>query len=206
MRTRTLFALTLSLLVSLLHASAQDRRRGDGFSEFKLIRSRNIFDPNRRAPRNTERRTDSRRPDSFTLTGTMVTDTKTLAFFSGTRSEYSRVIPVGSSVGPFKVKTIAAAQVELERDGKVLTLPMGRTLQLENASGASAPEVVDTPPPTEAPPEGSGPSDAPPTGSISSAAPPGSPVAPSNGSSAPPGDKNEVLRRMMERRQKEMSK
>src|SRR4030095_6999864 len=108
------------VLASVMDVAAQSEPAKKGFEAFHLLRTRNVFDPNRRAPRSEEsRRSNSRgRPDSFTLTGTMVTESKTLAFFSGSRSEFNRVIPVGESVGDFKLKAIEAGQVQLERDGK----------------------------------------------------------------------------------------
>ena len=198
------------LLVSASFAQTPNAPTGKGFDAFPLLRSRNVFDPNRRAPRTEE--SQARRPgqsrnrtDSFTLTGTMVTEGKTLAFFSGTRAEYSRVIAVGESIGDFKLKTIAAGQVELERDGKATALAIGRTLQLE---GTHAPEGPDTPEETvdsNTPPASAGTSpDAASLGSTSPSVAPGAP----GGATVPgaPPDKAELMRRMMERRQKEMSK
>jgi hypothetical protein len=213
MKTSIHAIISIALLGSVLPftfaANGQGESRRRGFEAFHLVQTRNIFDPNRRAPRNEEsRRSENRnRPDAFTLTGTMVTATKTLAFFNGSRSDYSRVIPVGQNVGPFKLKTISTSQVELERDGKPITLPIGRTLQIEGSSNGGAPEIVDGPsqPP---PPESPGPA------STSTASAPGVPGAPTvtvpaagaSGSTPPSNDPAEIRRRMMERRQQEMSK
>ncbi len=163
-----------------------------GYDAFSLVRTRNIFDPNRRPARNEpppEARPPSgtrSRPSSFTLTGTMVAEGRALAFFSGSRSEYSKVIPVGETVAGYKVVTISPNQAELEREGKRVMLAVGHRFQIEGVTDeASGPETAgpDAPPP----------------------AVPG-PNAAATPAPAATNDKAEILRRMMERRQKEMSK
>ena len=196
------------MLAPDLFAQAPSEPIGKGFEAFRLLRTRNVSDPNRRAPRE-PRGDESRRSgpprsrtDSFNLLGTMVTEGKTLAFFGGTRSEYSRIIPVGESVGDFKLKSIGVGQVELERDGKTTTLIIGRTLQLEGTRAPEGPDIPEeTVDPNTPPQPGASPTS---PGSTSPSADPGSPGA--SGAPAPSNDKNEVLRKMMERRQKELSK
>ncbi len=170
-----------------------------GFKTFHLIQTRNVFDPNRRPSRveiPTQRTSTTKtrsRSNSLSLTGTMVTTGKSLAFFNGSRSEYSKVIGVGDSVADFKVAAINAMQVELEKDGKRTSIAVGSQLTLEG----STVETVSTEPgaPSDDAPET--PTDATTTGA------PNPPSAP-----APAGsdDKNDVVRRMMERREKEMKK
>jgi len=218
------------LMISAVGSRAQSAAKEKGFEAYRLVQTRNVFDPNRRAPRGEEQRRSGpprSRNDSFTLTGTMVTEGKTLAFFSGSRSEFSRVIPVGESVGDFKVKAIEAAQVELEHDGKATTLAIGRTVQLEGTGAPDGPETAEES--AETPPETGVPAPTPDASPPGGSRPPGdqrpfgdsrqsrdsrqvgdsrSPSGPSSSpsGSTPSNDKNEVLRRMMERRQQEMSK
>ena len=78
------------MLAPDLFAQTPSEPTGKGFEAFRLLRTRNVFDPNRRAPRE-PRGDESRRSgpsrsrtDSFNLLGTMVTEEKTLAFFGGT--------------------------------------------------------------------------------------------------------------------------
>lgn len=178
----------LWLAVPTVHGQAAPK----GYDAFSLVRTRNIFDSNRRAARN-EPPPDSRssvgapRPSSFTLTGTMVAEGRSLAFFSGSRSEYSKVIPVGEVVAGYKVVAITPMQAELERDGKRMVLAVGHRFQIEGSS--------DEP----SGPETSGPEASP-------APTPPDPNAAATPAPAPTSDKTEILRRMMERRQKEMSK
>ena len=180
-----------SLSAGGLHAADTPK----GFDAFRLVKTRNIFDPDRRAARV---ETPSQRPgpppartNSILVTGTMVTDGKALVFFSGSVPEYNKVVPVGGSIADFKVKEISSAQVELERAGKQIIVGVGKQVPLEGSTAAIAPPapagVAIDAAPTDAPP------DAP---------------APAENKPAGPGadEPNEVLRRMMERRQKEMSK
>lgn len=164
-----------------------------GFEAFRTVRTRNIFDPNRRpvrvetpapAPRPQVSYTPRSRSNSLTLTGTVITNERSLAFFGGSRSEFNKVLTVGDTVAGMKVAAITPAGVTLENGATPTELAVGRYLNLDGgpASG-SAPEPVETNDPASPNPE---------------TAPAATP--------APTGDKNDVLRRMMERREKEMSK
>ena len=165
-----------------------------GYDAYKMVRTRNIFDPNRKAVREAPpaRVSAPSRPrsSSFTLTGTMIRDGRSLAFFSGSRSEFSKVISVGDSVANYKITAIEPAQVLLEHEGKQVTLVIGTPFQIEGIPGDPEPEepaaVADGP----------------------TATPPTDGAAPSPGTAAPAGTdaKSEILRRMMERRAKELNK
>ena len=165
-----------------------------GYEAYKVVRTRNIFDPNRKVVRiEAPRPSTPPRPRSstFTLTGTMVREGKSLAFFGGSRSEFSKVISVGDSVANYKITAIEPAQVELEHEGKKVTLTIGKPFQIEAKPGD--PEPAEEPAPA---PDGT-----PATSATDGAAPP-APAAPPAGGDA----KSEILRRMMERRAKEMGK
>lgn len=159
--------------------------KSEGFEAFKNVRAKNIFDPTRRGPRIDSPvappPSSGSRGRTLALTGTMVADGKALAFFGGSAAEGSRVISVGNSVANYKVTAIAATQVSLEHEGKVVTLDVGRQISFDNgSSGPAAPGPI-----VEAAPE----------------APADTTGAPSVPGVA--GDKAEILRRMMERRAKE---
>jgi hypothetical protein len=165
-----------------------------GYDAFSLVRTRNIFDPNRRAPVKASeqpRPAAPSRPKSvhLTLTGTMVTDGKSLAFFSGSRSEFNKIIGVGGTIGDFKVAAITSGQVDLDHAGKATSLAVGKRLQLEGTEAdAAEPEpgaaTADAPAPSANPSQPSAPASAPPSG----------------------GSPSEILKRMMERRAQEMKK
>lgn len=186
-------AVIAPLLAALaLVAGAQAAEKAPGFDAFRLMRTRNMFDPGRRPVRTETAPTRSgppvreNRSSTLTLTGTMVTDGKVLAFFNGTRADYAKVLSVGDTIADGKITAIQATQVELERGGKPAVLAVGQQLQIEGApSDVPAAEPAPAPSPTAAP---------------------GDPAAPAPAAPAPSNDKSEVLRRMMERREKEMNK
>ena len=180
--------IVIGAAASVPPAGALAVERGKGYDAYKLVRTRNIFDPNRKAVREAPPQNapaPRSRASTFTLTGTMVREGRSLAFFSGSRAEFSKVIPVGDSVAKYKITAIAPAQVELEHDGKKLTLEIGKPFQIEGLPGE--PE----PPEEPAPPEATEPK-------ATEAAPPGAPAG--------TDPKTEILRRMMERRAKEVNK
>ena len=196
MRAAIHFAAALGLLLAG-NAGAQAAEKTPGFEAFRLLRAKNMFDPNRR-PARTEAAPRPSAPvrenksSSLSLTGTMVTEGKTLAFFTGTRADYSKVLSVGESIADGKITAIRPNEVELERGGKPSVLAVGKQLQIDGAP--SDVPVAEAP---TAPPPG-----APPTDPSAPAPAPGGPTVPP----AISNDKSDVLRRMMERREKEMNK
>ncbi|MDQ3625279.1 MAG: hypothetical protein M3463_22835 [Verrucomicrobiota bacterium] len=174
-------------------AAGQTAERTQNYDAFRLVRTRNIFDPDRRAARSDnaprpQTTTATGRPNYVAVTGTMVAAGKSLAFFTGSRPEYSKVISLRDTIADFTITGITPKEVELERAGKQIVVPVGRQLPLEGAAAASS-----DPGPWPPAPDAHG---------ANAASPPE--AAPSTSSSPP--DKNELLRRMMERRAKEISK
>lgn len=192
---RPLLIAAVILAAAVRPAIAQEAPKPQGFDSFRLVLSRNVFDPERRAmpSRDAARRTVPQGTvrSSVTLTGTMVTPSKSLAFFGSSRSEYNKVASVNDQVGDFKVLEIAPNEVMLEHAGEKTPLSVGKQLPLAGTEPAPA----GTPGAPAAPPE---------PGAPAAAADPVSPTAaPPSGA---PSSKEEILRRMMERRQKEMSR
>ena len=191
-----LFCALLGLAAS--HALGQTAP-AKGFDAFNLVKTRNLFDPNRKAthveaPQETRAGSTNRtRPSYVALTGTMVAEGRSLAFFSGSRTEFSKVVPIGDAVAGYKVVSITPLQAELEHGGKSFVLAVGHRLQLEGSTD----EIPAT--------ETAGGAEA--STTPSSPANPNAP-APAAAGGAPPAttDKAEIMRRMIERRQKEMTK
>jgi hypothetical protein len=164
----------------------------EGYEAFRYVRGRNIFDPSRRGLKletsNAVPAPVTKRSRALMLTGTMVTEGRALAFFGGV--DTNRVIPIGETVAGFKLTAIAPAQVSLERDGQATVLGVGRQIALEGSESGTVMDGVGVPATLPAAPAAAG-----------------APSGPSALPSAPPptgDDKNEILRRMMERRAKEM--
>lgn len=182
---RLLFVLGIAALALPEPARAQVA----GYDTFRLLRTRNIFSPDRQATRSqTRTRTEStsERAPFLALTGTMVTPEKSLAFFSGSRPEYTQVVKRPAKIADMEVKSISASHVELEHEGRLVVLAVGQQVALgEKGPG----EVANSP------------SAAPATTTSVPLPQTSSPDRP-----APAGDRSELLRRMMERRQQQISK
>ena len=189
---KLLAAFIAVLLLPLIAHAAESAK---GYDAYKLVRTRNIFDPNRKAVRIEAPRSNTPtrpRSSTFTLTGTMVREGRSLAFFSGSRSEFSKVISVGDSVANFKITAIEPSQVELEHEGKKMTLAIGKPFQIEGKPG----DPVEAEPAEEAPAAADG------TNVANGTTPPAPATAPPAGGDA----KSEIIRKMMEKRAKEMGK
>jgi hypothetical protein len=182
------------LLAASTAALAAPAPKKPGFETYALLRTRNIFDPERQ-PGATAAATPSvqappGRADFAALTGILATPEKTLAFFSGSRPEYNGVLPVGGTITGAHITRITADTVEIERDGKRTLIAVGQTVPLD---ATSAPTAAPTTAPATAAPTTT-------DSAPASTAPSTSPAA-----SAPaPADRDALIRRMMEKRQKEL--
>ena len=181
-------ACLLALTVSAWAAPHQTPAKKTGYETYRLLQTRNIFDPERQpgvtntAP--VQVQTTPSNPDYAALTGTMITAEKTLAFFSGSRTEYNAVLTTNGRIAGAKVTKITAESVEVERNGKRVTVAVGQTVPLDassmpTAAPASTPSSATTASPSNTSPNASS-------------------------TSAPSGDREAVMRRMMEKRQQEL--
>jgi hypothetical protein len=196
MKTFALLLIALGFVTALTAADAPAPPPAKGFDAFKLVKTRNIFDPDRRAMASAStpgRSSLTTRANFIALTGTMVAEGKMLAFFSGSRAEYSKVISVGDSIADFKVTDITTSQVELEHAGKSIAVAVGKQIPLE---GSSAAITVEPAAANAATPPADGAAAAP-----SDASTPAEPKP-----AAPADSQADLIKRMMERREKELSK
>jgi hypothetical protein len=104
------------------------------FDTFRLITERNIFNPNRTGRRERTVEEAPPRVDVISLVGTMDSDKGVRAFFDGSTSGYRKALRVGESIDQFKLTQIAPNVVELEREGKMLSMRVGQ--QLRRPEGA----------------------------------------------------------------------
>lgn len=157
------------------------------YDAFRLITDRNIFNPNRSGRR--ERATEERAPrtDVITFVGTMDYDKGVFAFFDGSDTSYRKPRQVGDSIEQYKVTKISAHAVELERDGKTTTMSLAQ--QLRRPEGGDWTLVgVDM-----ARMEAQAQAKAADASKVDPTAPP-----------AIPADADEVMKRLMERRAKQL--
>ncbi len=113
-----------------VQSEVEDKRDGVSFpslASFKLIQERNIFDPERRRPREIrrERPVEPPREESFTLLGTMSYGERILAFFEGTQRDWSGAVELGKEVAGHTLKEVGFDNVLLELKGEVLSLQVG---------------------------------------------------------------------------------
>ena len=161
------------------------------FSRF--VTERNIFDPNRQphyTPGRTRTRTRiSASAPAFTLVGTMSYGKGLFAFFNGNNEDLKKALPVMEKIAGYTVTEIAQGGVTLESADKKekLELKVGDVMRQENGkwelSGTGEPPAGAS----AGAPETTGSS-----GGESSAAAPTS-----------AGEPNEVLKRLMQQREKE---
>jgi hypothetical protein len=101
---------------------------------FRIIAERNIFNANRSGG-TVRPSTPTRRPatvETFALVGTMAYEKGTFAFFEGSRSEFTKVLKADGIIAGHKLLNIQAKSVTLEADGKEIELPVGSQMRRED--------------------------------------------------------------------------
>lgn len=176
------------------NAVARTDRKQD-FSEFKIIADRNIFDPNRNPRRTTTNNVPRPRPkevDTLALVGVMTYEKGSFAFFDGSKGEFRKALKPSDSIGGLKIVEVEPNLVRLAKSGKTLELTVGAQLKREDEgewkSGGSAESFGST---TSSHVSTSG-----------SASPSTANPSPTSASASPSAD-NDVLKRMMQRREQE---
>lgn len=155
------------------------------FETYRSIGERNIFDANRRGRSRSSDDVVPPKLDTISFVGTMDYEKGVLAFFDGSEASYRKTLSVGQSVDKFKVTNIAPDSVDLERDGKPLSMRLAQ--QLRRPEGGDWTLVGADVVRNEAAARSGDPSRPDPTAL---------PVIPANA--------DEVTRRLMERRLKEL--
>jgi hypothetical protein len=147
------------------------------YSAFRLVAERNIFDPNR-SPRSSRAPTQAKTVDSFSLVGTMSYEKGDFAFFDGSSSDYKKVLKTNDMIASYKVVAISPELVKIVSGTNLLDLKVGTQMRRrENGTWER-----------EASPAAY-------TASTSSATP--------SEAAAPSGAESDVLKKMMQRREKE---
>lgn len=153
------------------------------YDSFRLIAQNNIFDPNRRPHRitPTHEATPSRDPVYFTLVGTMSYEEGTFAFFSGSSSFYQKALKCSDTIGGYTLAHIEPDSVTLAQDTNQVVLKVGMQMR-QSEDGNWTPSN-------------------PPTTYTVNDFQPASTSSPAG--AAPSGPENEILKRLMEKREKE---
>ncbi len=104
------------------------------FDAFRVVADRNIFNPNRTGRRERTVEEPAPRLDTITFVGMLDADGGRRAFFDGSDSSYRKALRAGESIDKFKIVSVSADRVQLERDGKAMTVALGQ--QLRRPEGA----------------------------------------------------------------------
>jgi hypothetical protein len=157
------------------------------YAAFKLIVDRNIFDPNRIKRRGSGPSTPPKSFDSLTLVGTMSYEKGMFAFFDGTSAEYKKALRLADAIAGYKVTNISPNSVKLASGTNQLELSVGAQLRREEdgpwrLASQFAP-YADTPASTS-------------TNAVATTS-----TAGSNAASA--GAQSEIIKRLMQKREKE---
>lgn len=110
----------------------EPREEAISFSSFELIVQRNIFDPNREQAQ-VEEPTPEAPPekDEISLVGTIVTETQRFAFFDGSSSAYRRVLPLGAEIDEGVIQAIEVSHIDVQLGDEMITIPVGKGLVRE---------------------------------------------------------------------------
>lgn len=187
---RSLAALVLTAAL-FARAQSTDDSNATSSSSFDIIAQRNIFNPNRYG--SSGYRPVRRGAPTFSLTGTMSYRQGMFAFFDGTSSDYHKVIQEGGTIAGYKVTKITFAGAQLQGGGQPIAMKVGGAMRQDGDNWIlSEPGQWDET-------------------SVSAAAaetPASSSSAGTSGTTAsapsPAGQPNDVLRRLMEKRQQEL--
>lgn len=220
-RSRTIalwFPLVMAFAGLLLspHATAEDTNApaADDFDAFRVIAERNIFNPGRTARRSNPRSEGpSVKVDSFALVGTMSYEKGCFAFFDGNSADFRKVLQTGGVIAGYSVKEITPTGVILAEGDKTIELKVNSQLRREDdgewqvSAHVGSYKSSDSSGSSSRRTEGSSRGRSGSRGESRSADrdatnPSPSPSEPAASSS--PDDANEVLKRLMEQREKEL--
>ncbi len=205
------------------------------YDNFKMVQIRNIFDPDRSRDLSTFQQTRpvvretpppvvvSTRPpppEWVELTGVMTAEDETYAFFAGTQTSYNKVAAVNGDIAGATITKITSAGIEVSREGRSFTVPVGMTVPLNvNAEPGPPPTAGSTSyaPGASASAPSTSTTGALPTGTAGSSGPvnpqqasqgvplPDTSSGSTSSSPAPADGMSDAMRRMIERRQQQLN-
>ena len=130
---RVLVAVVVLVLASVPavgHAQEARSSTEPTFELYRIVADRNIFDPNRRPsqPEQLSTPEESPPPDQLALIGALVNDEGAVAFFEGSRAEYSVDVKLGETSAGLRIAEIRTDRLTLENEGRQIELPVGSGL------------------------------------------------------------------------------
>ncbi len=185
-------------------AEESDAASRDNYGGFRIISERNIFNANRsgrasRRPRETPRPS---KVDTLALLGTMSYEKGLFAFFDGSDPKYRATLKPGGTIADLKVLDIGANHVRLDVKGNQIDLKVGSQLRREDDGEWKVAARDESPGGWAARPAAASPDSASETTTASTRTESGS--SSSSGSSGSSSDTSEALKRLLEKREREM--
>lgn len=133
-----LFAVAISSALPVNAAdnvAATNTASSSSFESFRIISERNIFNQNR-SPRSSRSEGTRSRPapvvQLLSLVGTMSFEKGTFAFFDGTRSEYRKPLKTGEKIAGYEIKEIQPNSVKIANETNQVVLKVGQQLRRED--------------------------------------------------------------------------
>lgn len=169
------------------------------YSSFRLIADRNIFNANRSGRRpasSTGSRPRQVRVETFGLVGTMSYEKGDFAFFDGSSSQFRRVLKPSDSIAGYKIAAISGNGVKLEANGQEIQMKVGAQMRREDEGQWQLSARTES--------LGNGSSGEVAANSSASTGSNGSSAGADSG--APAGEVNDVLKRLMQQREKEINR
>lgn len=174
------------LLAGSFFATAQSTNDSSttDFSSFQVIVDRNIFNPDRYG--RTSYAPSSHAVPTFSLAGTMSYRKGMFAFFNGTSDEYRKALQQGGTIAGYTVTKITFDAVQLQSSGKTIDMKVGAAMRREGDTWVLRPpgEWGDL--------------------SASGTSPTNGAAAETSGNLPSGGEQNDVLKRLMEKREQEL--
>ncbi len=190
-------ATVLIAMVSVRGADPTNAPARTDYASFRMVVERNIFNASR-SGRSQSRDRDNRRPtrvETFGLVGTMTYDKGPLAFFDGSSSEFRKALKPGAAIAGYQLEAIHPEAVTLRHASNSFELRLGSQMRREDDGEWKVAGQFDS---AAASSGGSGGGFG--RGTSGSG---GGTGAGASGGSASGGDVSEVLKRLMEKREKE---
>jgi hypothetical protein len=139
---RQILFLATALLLLSIHGRAADEpvtggatnaspSSGTNLESFRIISERNIFNQNRAA--RTARRETQRRPavQSLSLVGTMSYAKGDFAFFDGSKPEFKKPVKAGEKIAGYEVKEVQPSRVKIGNESQEFEIKVGQHLRKE---------------------------------------------------------------------------
>lgn len=103
------------------------------FEDFKIVYERNIFSPSRRAQQpGAGERVKPKKVEGFSLVGTMIYEQGSYAFFNGSEAKYRTAVTVSNTLAGLKLIDITPNSVKFNSASNILELTMDKQLKRED--------------------------------------------------------------------------